>query len=95
MKTRPIAREVLAIYNVDETCIELVISLPANHPLGPISVESGRKSGIAVEQWRKWKLQLTTFLSHQVAVLLNLLSLLYLNRIWKSTVDFFLEHSSH
>ena len=59
-------REVLAVYSVDDASIELVVTLPPNHPLGPVTVEQGKKIGIANNEWRNWMLQLTTFLQHQV-----------------------------
>ena len=31
----------MATYTIDEGSMELVVSLPANHPLGGLSVESG------------------------------------------------------
>jgi len=46
--------------------MELVVQLPANHPLGTVNVESGKRVGVASAQWRNWMLQMTTFLSHQV-----------------------------
>lgn len=66
MKARQAAREVIATYSVDDIFIELVIQLPQNHPLGSIAVESGRRVGVAVQQWRNWMLQLSTYLTHQV-----------------------------
>ena len=60
------AREVLATYTVQEFSMELVITLPSNHPLGPIGVESNNHMGVTQTQWRNWLLQMTTFLSHQV-----------------------------
>ena len=48
--------------------MELVVTLPVNHPLGPISVECGRRVGVANTQWRNWMLQMVTFLSHQVSL---------------------------
>lgn len=56
----------IATYSVDDIFIELVIQLPQNYPLGSISVESGRRVGVAVQQWRNWMLQLSTYLTHQV-----------------------------
>ena len=67
IKTRPSAREVAAVYTVEEMSMELVVKLAPNHPLGVVSVESGRKIGIAAAQWRSWMLQMTTFLTHQVS----------------------------
>lgn len=67
VKTRPSAREVAALYTVEDMSIELVVKLASNHPLGVVSVESGKKIGIATAQWRSWILQMTTFLTHQVS----------------------------
>uniref|UniRef100_A0A096M1G1 E3 ubiquitin-protein ligase listerin n=1 Tax=Poecilia formosa TaxID=48698 RepID=A0A096M1G1_POEFO len=66
VKARSAAREVIATYSVDDIYIELVIQLPQNYPLGSITVESGRRVGVAVQQWRNWMLQLSTYLTHQV-----------------------------
>lgn len=66
VKARSAAREVIATYSVDDIFIELVIQLPQNYPLGSIAVESGRRVGVAVQQWRNWMLQLSTYLTHQV-----------------------------
>lgn len=66
VKARSAAREVIATYSVDDIFIELVIQLPQNYPLGSITVESGRRVGVAVQQWRNWMLQLNTYLTHQV-----------------------------
>lgn len=66
MKARSATREVIATYCVDDIFIELVIQLPQSYPLGSIAVDSGRRVGIALQQWRNWMLQLSTYLTHQV-----------------------------
>uniref|UniRef100_A0A4W3I203 E3 ubiquitin-protein ligase listerin n=1 Tax=Callorhinchus milii TaxID=7868 RepID=A0A4W3I203_CALMI len=81
VKARPAAREVLATYSVDDIFIELVIQLPTNYPLGSITVESGKRVGVAVQQWRNWMLQLNTFLNLQNGSIMEGLTL------WKSNVD--------
>ncbi|XP_066507230.1 E3 ubiquitin-protein ligase listerin [Hoplias malabaricus] len=81
VKARSAAREVIATYSVDDIFIELVIQLPQNYPLGSISVESGRRVGVAVQQWRNWMLQLSTYLTHQNGSIMEGLSL------WKNNVD--------
>uniref|UniRef100_A0A672KHH9 E3 ubiquitin-protein ligase listerin n=1 Tax=Sinocyclocheilus grahami TaxID=75366 RepID=A0A672KHH9_SINGR len=81
VKARSATREVIATYSVDDIFIELVIQLPQNYPLGSISVESGRRVGVAVQQWRNWMLQLSTYLTHQNGSILEGLSL------WKNNVD--------
>uniref|UniRef100_A0A3Q3VQT5 E3 ubiquitin-protein ligase listerin n=1 Tax=Mola mola TaxID=94237 RepID=A0A3Q3VQT5_MOLML len=81
VKARSTAREVIATYSVDEIFIELVIQLPQNHPLGSITVDSGRRVGVAVQQWRNWMLQLSTYLTHQNGSIMEGLAL------WKNNVD--------
>lgn len=81
VKARSAAREVIATYSVDDIFIELVIQLPQNCPLGSISVESGRRVGVAVQQWRNWMLQLSTYLTHQNGSIMEGLAL------WKNNVD--------
>lgn len=56
----------MATYSIEDIVIELIIQLPSNYPLGSITVESGRRVGVAVQQWRNWMLQLSTYLTHQV-----------------------------
>ncbi|XP_022618453.1 E3 ubiquitin-protein ligase listerin [Seriola dumerili] len=81
VKARSAAREVIATYSVDDIFIELVIQLPQNYPLGTITVESGRRVGVAVQQWRNWMLQLSTYLTHQNGSIMEGLAL------WKNNVD--------
>ncbi|XP_058483459.1 E3 ubiquitin-protein ligase listerin [Solea solea] len=81
VKARSAAREVIATYSVDDIFIELVIQLPQNYPLGSIIVESGRRVGVAVQQWRNWMLQLSTYLTHQNGSIMEGLAL------WKNNVD--------
>ncbi|KAM4795349.1 E3 ubiquitin-protein ligase listerin [Rhinophrynus dorsalis] len=81
VKARPTTREVIASYSVDDICIELIIQLPQNYPIGSITVESGRRVGVAVQQWRNWMLQLNTYLTHQNGSIMEGLAL------WKNNVD--------
>ena len=67
IKTRPLAREVVAVYTVEEISMELVVKMANNHPLGPVSVECGKRVGVTTAQWRQWMLQLTMFLTQQVS----------------------------
>ncbi|XP_039911108.1 E3 ubiquitin-protein ligase listerin [Hirundo rustica] len=81
VKARSAAREVIATYSVDDIFIELIIQLPSNYPLGSITVESGKRVGVAAQQWRNWMLQLSTYLTHQNGSIMEGLSL------WKNNVD--------
>jgi hypothetical protein len=70
VRVRLSAREAIATYKLnEEASMELVVQLPANYPLGNITVEGGRKVGVTTGQWRTWMLQLTTFLMHQVTII--------------------------
>ncbi|XP_053165483.1 E3 ubiquitin-protein ligase listerin [Hemicordylus capensis] len=81
VKARSATREVIATYSVDDIFIELIIQLPQNYPLGSITVESGKRVGVAVQQWRNWMLQLNTYLTHQNGSIMEGLAL------WKNNVD--------
>ncbi|XP_078471670.1 E3 ubiquitin-protein ligase listerin isoform X1 [Lampetra planeri] len=81
VRARPAAREVVATYNVEEVYMELVVTLPPNHPLGPVAVECGKRVGVASQQWWNWMLQLSTFLTHQNGSIMDGLAL------WKANVD--------
>ena len=81
VRVRDSVREVVATYTIDEGSLELVISLATNHPLGGVAVDTGNRVGVDMAQWRKWMLQLTTFLSYQNGTILGGLNL------WKKNVD--------
>ncbi|XP_005861784.1 PREDICTED: E3 ubiquitin-protein ligase listerin isoform X1 [Myotis brandtii] len=81
VKARAATREVMATYSIEDIVIELIIQLPSNYPLGSITVESGRRVGVAVQQWRNWMLQLSTYLTHQNGSIMEGLAL------WKNNVD--------
>jgi len=81
LKVRDSVREVVATYTIDEGSMELVVTLPSNYPLGGLNVDSGKKVGVETGQWRKWMLQLTTFLTHQNGSIHEGLNL------WKKNVD--------
>ncbi|XP_043927951.1 E3 ubiquitin-protein ligase listerin-like [Protopterus annectens] len=81
VKARLTTREVIATYSVDDVFIELCIQLPQNYPLGSITVESGKRVGVSVQQWRNWMLQLNTYLTHQNGSIMEGLCL------WKNNVD--------
>ena len=66
IKTRPAAREVVALYSVEEISMELVVKMSPSHPLGPVAVECGKRVGVSSAQWRQWMLQLTMYLTQQV-----------------------------
>ncbi|RLU22515.1 hypothetical protein DMN91_004793 [Ooceraea biroi] len=64
IKVHPTAREVVALYQMDDTKLELSIVLPPNHPLGIVTVEPGQHAG-GTANWRNCHMQLSIFLTHQ------------------------------
>lgn len=57
-------REVLATYSIDEARMECSVTLPVNHPLGVVKVDSGKQIGGRLQS-RVLVMQLTIFLTHQ------------------------------
>lgn len=76
----PTAREIVAVYTIEESSMELIIQLPPNHPLGLVKVDSG-KCMVSTAQTRQWLLQLAIFLTHQNGSIWDGLVL------WKSSLD--------
>ncbi|XP_015122919.1 uncharacterized protein LOC107045242 [Diachasma alloeum] len=64
IKVQPNARAVVALYEMDDTKLELSMVLPVNHPLGLVTVEPGQHAGGA-SNWRNCHMQLSIFLTHQ------------------------------
>lgn len=64
IKVHPTAREVVALYQMDDTKLELSIVLSSNHPLGTVKVEPGQHVG-GTANWRNCHMQLSIFLTHQ------------------------------
>ena len=56
----------LATYAIEDITMDLTVTLTDHHPLGVLNVQCGKRMGVTAAQWRKWMLQLTTFLNHQV-----------------------------
>lgn len=54
VKLSPRAREVTAMYPIDEQLSAIRISLPANYPLATIGVESVNRVGVDEAKWRSW-----------------------------------------
>lgn len=63
----PTTREVIAMYQMDDTKLELSVVLPSNYPLGTVKVESGQHVG-GTANWRNCHMQLSIFLTHQVSI---------------------------
>lgn len=80
VKVHPSVREVVAIYKVDESRMEMSVHLPNNYPLGPVRVDSGNQL-VESGQWRNWIMQLTVFLIHQNGSIWDGLTL------WKRNLD--------
>ena len=62
------ASEVAVTYKVDDFSIELFLCLPDCYPLQPPTIREGKRVKVEIGQWRKWMLQLTTFITNQVSL---------------------------
>lgn len=80
IKVHAAARQVTAVYSIDEAKIELHITLPNNFPLGAVTVEDGKQIGGRLQS-RQVVMQLSIFLTHQNGSIWDGLSL------WKRNLD--------
>lgn len=64
IKVHPVVREVIAVYTVDDSQMELVITLPPNYPLGLPDIQCSRQIGGTAH--RQWLMQLKMCILHQV-----------------------------
>ena len=80
VKVLPSAGEVIALYQMDETKLELSIVLPTNHPLGAVTITPCQFVG-GTANWRNCHMQLSILLTHQNGSLWDGLML------WKKNLD--------
>ncbi|XP_055609013.1 E3 ubiquitin-protein ligase listerin [Uranotaenia lowii] len=80
IKVHAAARQVMALYSIDEAKVELHITLPGNFPLGAVTVEGGKQIGGRLQS-RQVVMQLSIFLTHQNGSIWDGLSL------WKRNLD--------
>ncbi|XP_053675958.1 E3 ubiquitin-protein ligase listerin [Anopheles nili] len=80
IKVHSTLRQVMAVYSIDETKLELHITLPNNFPLGAVAVEGGKQIGGRLQS-RQVVMQLSIFLTHQNGSIYDGLSL------WKRNLD--------
>ncbi|VDK41025.1 unnamed protein product [Taenia asiatica] len=72
IKGRPLSREVITTYHFSaDQYLEMIISLPENFPLSPVTVETSNKTGPAISNWRTWIVHLTVFLNNQNGSILD------------------------
>ncbi|XP_077267216.1 E3 ubiquitin-protein ligase listerin [Temnothorax americanus] len=64
VKVHTTAREVVAVYQMEDTKLELSIVLPPNYPLGSVLVESGKQIDGATKE-KNYHMELAKFLTHQ------------------------------
>ena len=74
-------REVVARYDIDDACLELVVRLPASYPLGAAELDCAKRVGISEARLRKWMLTVTSILQHQNGAVAEGLML------WRSNID--------
>ena len=59
--------EISVVYRVDEFSIELTVCIPDNYPLAPPTIKEGKRAKVDLSLWRKWLLQLSSFVANQVS----------------------------
>ncbi|KAF2354865.1 Armadillo-type fold [Trinorchestia longiramus] len=74
-------REVVAVYRIEESDLELTLQLPRNLPLAPASMVHSEHSGVSTKLWEGWKNGLKTVLSYQNSPLIASL------KVWKQNLD--------
>lgn len=74
-------REVIARYDIDDACLELVVRLPASYPLAAAELDCAKRVGISEARLRKWMLTVSSILQHQNGAVAEGLML------WRSNID--------
>ena len=59
--------EISVVYRVDEFSIELTVCIPDDYPLAPPTIKEGKRAKVDLSLWRKWLLQLSSFVANQVS----------------------------
>ncbi|VDN30486.1 unnamed protein product [Dibothriocephalus latus] len=60
--------QVVTVYHFSsDQSLEMVIKLPENFPLAPVTVEAGQKIVAPTSNWRSWVLHLSVFINNQVS----------------------------
>eukprot|EP00052_Salpingoeca_macrocollata_P026890 m.252314 g.252314 ORF g.252314 m.252314 type:complete len:801 (-) comp22660_c0_seq1:22-2424(-) len=81
IRARKAAKEVAATCTIDNSTLELTVALMPAHPLRNVSVTCGARLGISAALWKKWLLQMTTYISNQNGSILEAVL------IWKKNIE--------
>lgn len=65
VKANPSTGEVITRYEIDESCLELVVKLPSAYPLAQADLHCAQRVGISEQRLRKWMLGISSILTHQ------------------------------
>lgn len=80
IQLRQTIREINATYTIEDACMELIVTLPINYPLGSIKIDLGQHIGSRFHS-RDLIMQLSIFLTHQNGSIWDALML------WKKNLD--------
>jgi hypothetical protein len=81
VRTKPSVREVVAMYEYEETHTAIVVKLALTHPLQVPTVECTQRVGVSEGTWRQWHRTISTLLHRQNSSLLDAL------QMWRENVD--------
>ncbi|KAG8943606.1 listerin E3 ubiquitin protein ligase 1 [Tulasnella sp. 424] len=84
VKVHASAREVSAIYTVDDQQMNIRVAFPADYPLRSINVEGGQQLGISSNKWKAWLLNVQ-MVANQTGSLVDALAL------WKKNISLHFE----
>ncbi|KAK9461550.1 uncharacterized protein V1516DRAFT_663261 [Lipomyces oligophaga] len=72
--SRP-AREVTAVYTIDEQTMEMIVRIPTSFPLHDVVVDGIKRVGVKENQWRAWLLASQALIASQNGTIVDALTL--------------------
>ncbi|CAH7673029.1 hypothetical protein PPACK8108_LOCUS7884 [Phakopsora pachyrhizi] len=75
IKVSQVAKEVKAIYIVDDETMEIIIRIPNDYPLQPVDVLDVKKVGVSESTWRAWLLVVQQAIANHNGTIAEALSL--------------------
>lgn len=67
MRSRPVSREVVARYQLEELTLEMVVKLPEDFPLSQVTIEHDKRNVILKGMTHKLHLNLFAFINNRVS----------------------------
>lgn len=81
IRVRPATSSFTAVYEVDETQLELKVTLPDEFPLARVRLACSSRAGIDSSKWKRWEMQLIAQLAAHNGSFTDAM------RMWKENLD--------